>query len=155
MKSENFTIKEIEFKLKQYCSYQDRCHNEVENKLSKFNLISQAKDQILFNLINEDYLNETRFCKSFVRGKFKIKNWGKRRIIQELKSRKISEFNIKKGLLEIPETDYLEKFENLFNKKLSSLENLNRIDKKKKIFSYLQYRGWETNLIYEKINQIL
>jgi len=155
MKSENFTIKEIEFKLKQYCSYQDRCHNEVENKLSKFNLISQAKDQILFNLINEDYLNETRFCKSFVRGKFKIKNWGKRRIIQELKSRKISEFNIKKGLSEINEIEYIEKFENLFNKKLSSLENLNRIDKKKKIFSYLQYRGWETNLIYEKINQIL
>ena len=155
MKSENFTIKEIEFKLKQYCSYQDRCHNEVENKLSKFNLISQSKDQILFNLINEDYLNETRFCKSFVRGKFKIKNWGKRRIIQELKSRKISEFNIKKGLSEINEIEYLEKFENLFNKKLSSLENLNRIDKKKKIFSYLQYRGWETNLIYEKINQIL
>jgi len=155
MKSENFTIKEIEFKLKQYCSYQDRCHNEVENKLSKFNLISQAKDQILFNLINEDYLNETRFCKSFVRGKFKITNWGKRRIIQELKSRKISEFNIKKGLSEINEIEYIEKFENLFNKKLSSLENLNRIDKKKKIFSYLQYRGWETNLIYEKINQIL
>ena len=155
MKSENFTIKEIEFKLKQYCSYQDRCHSEVEKKLSKFNLISQAKDQILFNLINEDYLNETRFCKSFVRGKFKIKNWGKRRIIQELKSRKISEFNIKKGLSEINEIEYLEKFENLFNKKLSSLENLNRIDKKKKIFSYLQYRGWETNLIYEKINQIL
>ena len=155
MKSENFTIKEIEFKLKQYCSYQDRCHSEVENKLLKFNLISQAKDQILFNLINEDYLNETRFCKSFVRGKFKIKNWGKRRIIQELKSRKISEFNIKKGLSEINEFDYQEKFENLFNKKLSSLENLNSIDKKKKIFSYLQYRGWETNLIYEKINQIL
>ena len=155
MKSENFTIKEIEFKLKQYCSYQDRCHSEVENKLLKFNLISQAKDQILFNLINEDYLNETRFCKSFVRGKFKIKNWGKRRIIQELKSRKISKFNIKKGLSEINEIEYLEKFENLFNKKLSSLENLNRIDKKKKIFSYLQYRGWETNLIYEKINQIL
>ena len=154
MKSENFTIKEIEFKLKQYCSYQDRCHSEVESKLSKFNLISQAKDQILFNLINEDYLNETRFCKSFVRGKFKIKNWGKRRIIQELKSRKISEFNIKKGLSEINEFDYQEKFENLFNKKLSSLENLNSIDKKKKIFSYLQYRGWETNLIYEKINQI-
>mgnify|MGYP001278665790 FL=1 len=155
MKSENFTIKEIEFKLKQYCSYQDRCHSEVENKLSNFNLISEAKDQILFNLINEDYLNETRFCKSFVRGKFKIKNWGKRRIIQELKSRKISEFNIKKGLSEINEFDYQEKFENLFNKKLSSLENLNSIDKKKKIFSYLQYRGWETNLIYEKINQIL
>ena len=66
-------------------------------------------------------MNETRFCKSFVRGKFKIKNWGKRRIIQELKSRKISEFNIKKGLSEINEFDYQEKFENLFNKKLAVL----------------------------------
>ncbi|MBL6649893.1 MAG: RecX family transcriptional regulator [Flavobacteriaceae bacterium] len=154
MKSENFTIKEIEFKLKHFCSYQDRCHNEVEKKLSKFNLISEAKDQILINLINEDYLNETRFCKSYVRGKFKIKNWGKIRIIQELKSKKISEFNIKKGLDEINEVDYQKKFENLFNKKFSSLENLSVIEKKKKIFSYLQYRGWETHLIYEKLNQI-
>ena len=155
MKNENFTVNEIEQKLKKYCSYQDRCHSEVEKKLKEFDLIEEAKNKILFNLINENYLNESRFSENFVRGKFKIKNWGKRRIIQELKSRKISEFNIKKGLGEINEFDYQEKFENLFNKKLSSLENLNRIDKKKKIFSYLQYRGWETNLIYEKINQIL
>ena len=75
MKSGNFTVNEIEFKLKQYCSYQDRCHNEVEKKLKTFDVISEVKEQIISNLISENYLNETRFCKSFVRGKFKIKNW--------------------------------------------------------------------------------
>ena len=154
MKSGNFTVDEIEFKLKQYCSYQDRCHNEVEKKLKSFDVISEVKEQIIFNLINENYLNETRFCKSFVRGKFKIKNWGKRKITIELKSRKISSYNINEGLKEINEIDYLDKLENLFNKKLASLDHLSLINKKKKILSFLLYRGWETNLIYEKLNQI-
>jgi regulatory protein len=154
MKSGNFTVNEIEFKLKQYCSYQDRCHNEVEKKLKTFDVISQVKEQIISNLISENYLNETRFCKSFVRGKFKIKNWGKRKITLELKSRKVSNYNLKEGLKEINEIDYLDKLENLFNKKLASLDHLSLINKKKKILSFLLYRGWETNLIYEKLNQI-
>ena len=154
MKSGNFTVNEIEFKLKQYCSYQDRCHNEVEKKLKTFDVISEVKEQIISNLISENYLNETRFCKSFVRGKFKIKNWGKRKITLELKSRKVSNYNLKEGLMEINEIDYLDKLENLFNKKLASLDHLSLINKKKKILSFLLYRGWETNLIYEKLNQI-
>jgi len=154
MKNENFTINEIEQKLKRYCSYQDRCHNEVEKKLKEFDLIEEAKNKILFNLINENYLNESRFSENFVRGKFKIKNWGKIKIVQELKSRNISDINIKRGLMEIDEVEYKNKLENIFNKKLSSLGNQSVINKKKKIFSYLSYRGWETNLIYEKINQI-
>ena len=154
MKSGNFTVNEIEFKLKQYCSYQDRCHNEVEKKLKTFDVISEVKEQIISNLISENYLNETRFCKSFVRGKFKIKNWGKRKITLELKSRKVSNYNLKEGLKEINEIDYLDKLENLFNKKLASLDHLSLINKKKKILSFLLYRGWESNLIYEKINQI-
>ena len=154
MKNENFTINEIEQKLKRYCSYQDRCHNEVEKKLKEFDLIEEAKNKILFNLINENYLNESRFSENFVRGKFKIKNWGKIKIVRELKSRNISDINIKRGLMEIDEVEYKNKLENIFNKKLSSLGNQSVINKKKKIFSYLSYRGWETNLIYEKINQI-
>ncbi|MDA9373565.1 RecX family transcriptional regulator [Flavobacteriaceae bacterium] len=154
MKSGNFTVNEIEFKLKQYCSYQDRCHNEVEKKLKTFDVISEVKEQIISNLISENYLNETRFCKSFVRGKFKIKNWGKRKITLELKNRKVSNYNLKEGLKEINEIDYLDKLENIFNKKLASLDHLSLINKKKKILSFLLYRGWETNLIYEKLNQI-
>ena len=132
----------------------DLCHIEVENKLKNFNLIKEAKNQIIFNLINEDYLNETRFCENFVRGKFKIKNWGKIKIKMELKTRKISNININQSLKQIHEKEYLEKLDQIFEKKLTSLDGLSKDKKKKKIFSYLQYRGWETNLIYDKINKI-
>jgi len=154
MNKNDLTIKEIEGKLQYYCSYQDRCHKEVIQKLRTFRIDSHQSQEIISSLIKENYLNETRFSKSFVRGKFNIKNWGKVRIINELKQRNISPYNITNGLKEIEEGDYLNKLEEVFNKKLSSLENLSTTLKKKKMISYLLYRGWESNLIYSKTNEI-
>ena len=154
MNNYDLTLKEIEGKLQYYCSYQDRCHKEVTEKLKTFNVKQHESNQIISNLINDNYLNESRFSESFVRGKFKIKNWGKIRIISELKRRNISPYNITLGLKEVEDQDYLNKFEEIFKKKLSSLSNLSSDVKKKKIISYLQYRGWESNLIYSKINEI-
>ena len=154
MNNGDLTLKEIEGKLQYYCSYQDRCHKEVIEKLKTFNVKQHESNQIISNLINDNYLNESRFSESFVRGKFKIKNWGKIRIISELKRRNISPYNITLGLKEVEDQDYLNKFEEIFKKKLSSLSNLSSDVKKKKIISYLQYRGWESNLIYSKINEI-
>jgi len=154
MNNNDLTLKEIEGKLQYYCSYQDRCHKEVTEKLKTFNVKQHESNQIISNLINDNYLNESRFSESFVRGKFKIKNWGKIRIISELKRRNISPYNITLGLKEVEDQDYLNKFEEIFKKKLSSLSNLSSDVKKKKIISYLQYRGWESNLIYSKINEI-
>ena len=154
MNNGDLTLKEIEGKLQYYCSYQDRCHKEVIEKLKTFNVKQHDSNQIISNLINDNYLNESRFSESFVRGKFKIKNWGKIRIISELKRRNISPYNITLGLKEVEDQDYLNKFEEIFKKKLSSLNNLSSDVKKKKIISYLQYRGWESSLIYSKINEI-
>ena len=154
MNNYDLTLKEREGKLQYYCSYQDRCHKEVTEKLKTFNVKQHESNQIISNLINDNYLNESRFSESFVRGKFKIKNWGKIRIISELKRRNISRYNITLGLKEVEDQDYLNKFEEIFKKKLSSLSNLSSDLKKKKIISYLQYRGWESNLIYSKINEI-
>ena len=154
MRNQDLTVKEIEGKLQYYCSYQDRCHKEVKAKLKSFKISSDELNEIVSNLINDNYLNESRFSKSFVRGKFNIKNWGKVRIVNELKLRNISIYNINLGLKEIDDQDYINKLEDIFNKKLSSLSNLNSNLKKKKIISYLLYRGWESNLIYSKANEI-
>ena len=137
MNNFDLTLKEIEGKLQYYCSYQDRCHKEVIAKLKTFGVKSNESNQIISNLIKENYLNESRFSKSFVRGKFNIKNWGKVRIINELKFRNISPYNITLGLNEIDDQDYMKKLEDIFNKKLSSLSNLSSPLKKKKIISYL------------------
>ena len=154
MRNQDLTFKEIEGKLQYYCSYQDRCHKEVKAKLKSFKISSDELNEIVSNLIKDNYLNESRFSKSFVRGKFNIKNWGKVRIVNELKLRNISIYNINLGLKEIDDQDYINKLEDIFNKKLSSLSNLNSNLKKKKIISYLLYRGWESNLIYSKVNEI-
>ena len=132
MNNGDLTIKEIEIKLRYYCSYQERCHKEVQEKLRTFNVIPDGVNQIISNLISENFLNENRFSKSYVRGKFNIKHWGKIRIVNELKKRNISKYNINQGLKEIDELDYQNKFEEIFNKKLSSLEGLTLIVKKKK-----------------------
>ena len=154
MRNQDLTVKEIEGKLQYYCSYQDRCHKEVKAKLKSFKISSDELNEIVSNLIKDNYLNESRFSKSFVRGKFNIKNWGKVRIVNELKLRNISIYNINLGLKEIDDQDYINKLEDIFNKKLSSLSNLNSNLKKKKIISYLLYRGWESNLIFSKVNEI-
>ncbi len=154
MNNFDLTLKEIERKLQHYCSYQDRCHKEVIEKLKTYKIKSSDLNQIVSNLINKNFLNESRFSKSFVRGKFNIKNWGKLKIQNELKKRNISSYNISLGMKEINEIDYNKKLDLIFNKKLSSLDRINTISKKKKIISYLTYRGWESNLIYDKINEI-
>ena len=154
MNNKDLTNKQIEGKLQYYCSYQDRCHKEVIEKIKTFNIKSNESNEIISNLIKDNYLNESRFSENFVRGKFKIKNWGKVRIVRELKQRNISRYNINLGLKEIDSQEYQNKFDEIFKNKLSSLENLNKTIKKKKIISYLLYRGWESNLIYSKINEL-
>ena len=97
--------KKIEF----YCAYQERCHMEVNKKLNKLGVYGDEIDKYLCHLIDNNFLNETRFSENYVRGKFNNNDWGKIKIIQELKSRKISTWNINNALSEICDEDYLKK----------------------------------------------
>src|SRR5690606_13971702 len=129
--SQSFTVNEIRDKLAKYCAYQDRCHWEVENKMREFNLIPEAYDAIMIYLIQNGFLNEERFARSFVRGKFNQKSWGRIKIRVELKKRKIPAKMIESALSEIDEVNYLQTLENLFEKKKQSLKNERESFKKK------------------------
>ena len=111
---QTFTLLEAQQKLEHYCAYQERCHQEVIAKLKIMGMIPAAIESVVSNLIEANYLNETRFAQSFARGKFRIKKWGKLRIKRELKARQISEYNIKLGLKGIPESEYNTTFWALF-----------------------------------------
>ena len=150
-----FTVDQIKRKLEQYCIYQDRCHKEVEKKLTEYNLIPEAKELILLSLLKDNFLNEERFSKSFARGKFRIKKWGKQRIVRELKFRDISEYNIKSALKEIDEKEYIETLYNLIEKKNRLISEINNFKRKKKIVDHLLYKGFESSLVYEKVNEVL
>ena len=103
-------------------------------------MIPAACEQIITYLIQENFLNEERFAQSFARGKFRIKKWGRTRIIRELKTRQISKYNINTALKEIEETEYLKTFHDLAEKKLASEKEKN-IFKKKKKYCYRPFGG--------------
>ena len=148
-----FSVEEIQKKLEYYCSYQERCHSEVFNKIMKLTSDFNDANTVITKLIDNGYLNETRFCKEFSIGKFNHKNWGKNRIISELKKRKISVKNIEIGLNEIDENVYLKKFNELFVKQLDKHNRKNDVHTKKKIFDYFTYRGWEKDLIFKNFEK--
>ena len=154
LKKKSYSLNEAKKKLENFCSYQERCHKEVEEKLRELGMIQSASQEIIAQLIQEDYLNETRFAKNFARGKFRIKNWGRNRISRELKSRNISDYNIKMGMQEFTDIEYEETFYNLIEKRKKSVEHLPIDQQKKKIFSYLSYRGWEHEKIFDALNQL-
>lgn len=135
--------------------YQERCHKEVVTKLKDMNMIPIAIDDIISHLIEHNFLNEERFAKSFARGKFNIKHWGRQRITRELKARDISAYNIKSGLNEFSEEDYLTKLDTIAAKKLDTIHETNIYKKRKKLADYLLYRGWESHLVYETTKALI
>ena len=141
-------------KLEQYCAYQERCHQEVSMKLKQLGAAARDRDLILVSLIENNYLNEERFARSFARGKHRIKFWGKIRIVNELKARFISASNIKCALNELSDAEYYETFENLSERAWDSILEKNMVKKRKKYCDYLLRKGWESDLVYEKMQRL-
>ncbi|OIQ19260.1 MAG: recombinase RecX [Flavobacterium sp. MedPE-SWcel] len=159
MKSEwtqhkSYTVAEAQKKLEHYCAYQERCHEEVIQKLKSLNMIPQAIDVIIGHLLEHNFLNEERFACSFARGKFRIKQWGKIRITRELKARQISHYNINSALKEIDKEEYINSFNELSLKQWNSIRETNILKKKKKLFDFLIRKGFENQIIYDKIHEL-
>lgn len=151
----SFTVNEIQRKLEHYCVYQDRCHKEIEKKMYEYQLIPEAKEQILLHLMQHNFLNEERFAKSFARGKFRIKKYGKQRIVRELKMRDISAYNIKTALKEINEEDYLNTIYHITERRNEVIAEPNLQKRKKKLIDFLLRKGFETELIFKTVHDVL
>lgn len=148
-----YTVKEATERIQSYCAIQDRCQWEVERKMKEWGVSEIIIKNILTDLILEKFVDEQRFSESFCRGKFRIKRWGKVKIKNELKIRKISKNCIDKGLLQIENKEYLEVLKYLYIKKKNSLKDSNQFIRKGKIAKHLQQKGFESNLIWKLINK--
>lgn len=150
-----YTVDEAQKRLEQYCAYQERCHKEVTQKLYEMRMIPEARDQIIVHLLQHNFLNEERFAKAFVRGKFRIKKWGKQRLQLELKRKDINNTIIAIALKEIDTEDYYTTFDALAEKKLDTIKESNLQKRRKKLADYLLYRGWESQMVYDKIRELI
>lgn len=152
--SEVNSVKEAIHKIEHFCAYQERCHDEVVQKLRTMKMDSNEIDEILAHLIQENYLNESRFACSFARGKHRIKLWGKVRIVSELKLRNISTYNINLALKEITAEEYETNFNALAERNWHSIKESNGLKKRKKCCDFLLRKGYESNWVYEKVKEL-
>lgn len=132
-----------------YCSYQERCQQEVRNKLYRLNIAKEIIEGIIAELIIDNFINEERFSKEYVNGKFKIKRWGKNKIIFELKHRNISDYCIRKGLEEIDKDEYINVLKQVINKKAKIIKETEKFIVNQKVAKYAISRGFEQELIWQ------
>lgn len=134
-------------KIQAYCAYQERCHQEVSKKLKSWGLIPEAIDMLLAELMQFNFLNEERYARSYARGKFRIKKWGRIKIKQELKKREIYSKCIEYAMEEIEGDAYYETLKEVLQKKSQNEKETNSYKRKAKLTRYLVSRGYEYDLI--------
>lgn len=153
-KKEKLTPAAAAKKIRHFCAYQERCHWEVENKLKDFGIWGESASEIIAGLIEENYLNEERFALQFAGGKFRMKHWGRTKIKQELKEKRISDFLIKKALRSIDPEDYYNALLKLTEKKWNGFPPKTHPNMMKfKTIAFLLSKGFERDLIEDAIAQ--
>lgn len=153
-KTIKLTPQQALLKMANYCAYQERCHSETKNKLAELGIYYENADQIIAELIIQNYLNEERFAKAYAGGKFRIKKWGRNKIKQELKQKKVSDYCILQGLKEIDADDYFKTLKKEAFEKYKKLKEKNLLVKANKTAQYLISRGYEGDLVWDVVKLI-
>ena len=155
MKQSSITREEALGAIQRYCAIQDRCHKEVRNKLYQMGIGRDWVEEIISELIREDFLNEERYARSFARGKFRVKKWGRRKIAQHLRMQEITDYCIERGLDEIDDNEYAETLTALIEAKMRTLAHRPPLDRLSKVSTYCLNKGYEKDLVYTLAKAVL
>ncbi len=142
-------------KCQKYCSYQERSIFEVKMKLKEWKAQEKVAEKIIIQLIKDDYINEERFAKSFSIGKFRIKKWGKNKIIYELKKKQIPDLMIQIGLNEIDQDEYLQTLIEIISKKTTEIKETDPHKKRFKLAKFAINKGYRPGIVWDVINSDL
>jgi len=156
IKKKHLSKEKLLLKIASYCAYQDRCFSEIETKLQEYDVSQEDKKELIDYLQDNNYLDETRFAKSVVRGKFNYKKWGRNKIKAFLFAKKIDSSDIELGLKEIKPQEYFLTLLNLAEAKKEKLafKELDQFNEKQKLIAYLSQKGYEFDLISNALQEI-
>jgi len=154
VKKKILSVEQALVKGRAFCAYQERYQQEVRDKLYEWGLHKADVENVIVKLIEENFLNEERFAKTFAGGKFRIKKWGRVKIKLELKQRGISDYCIRKGLAEIPDTDYNDVLEYVISKKAKDIRGKIDFKKNYKLAQYVISRGFESEMVWQKLKKV-
>ena len=142
-------------KLRFYCRYQQRCQSEIKQKLFELGINSKDHDELIGELIKENCLNDERFAAAFVSGRFKMKQWGRKKIQNGLKEKRVSDEIAQRALEQINKKEYMAILNKLAKERYASLKHEQYLVRKKKTMDYLMQKGYEVDLIRDTINNLL
>ena len=154
MNSKIYDVKIVKERIRHYCAVMDRCQYQVITKLKSYGVSDALADEILIELIQNKYLDEERFARSFCSGKFKIKRWGRNKIAFELSKLKVPKSCILLAMSEIDNIDYKNVIRHLANKKMASLKDKNSYVRKKKVVDSLLRKGYESELVWSYVHKL-
>jgi regulatory protein len=146
-------LKDALRKAAMFCAYQERTQQEVRDRLKEWDVVADDAEEVIAELIQQNYLNEERFAKSFAGGKFRVKSWGKRKIKQHLQQRGITGYNLDQAMKEIAPDDYRNTLADLLDKKRRSLRDDNPLVIKQKLVRFALSKGYESDLIFSVLGR--
>lgn len=147
------SVKDALRKAAMFCAYQERTQQEARDRLKDWGVLGDDAEEVIAELIQQNYLNEERFAKSFAGGKFRVKGWGRRKIKQHLQQRGISGYNLEQALKEIAPDDYRGTLSDLLAKKRQTLRDSNPLVIKQKLVRYALSKGYEPDLIFAVLGE--
>lgn len=152
-KEKRLTPMQAKKRAESFCAYQERAQQEVRDKLYHWGLYPADVENIIAELITENFLSEERFAHAYVSGKFKIKQWGKIKIENSLRLKRVPPRLIQEALASIDLDDYLHTLRQIIEKKSRLLKEPHPYKRKMKLAQYAASRGFEQNLIFDILNE--
>lgn len=134
-------------KARRYCDVQERCHQQVRDKLYAWGLHQEEVEQVIGQLIGEGFLNEQRFAEGYAVSKFRQKGWGRVKIREALRLKKVSPPCIKNGLMAIDDEEYIAHLGRAVEKLRPKAKGRNEWEREQRMKRYLMGRGFEPDLI--------
>ena len=141
-------------KVRHYCSEQERCIRDVNDKLKAWRVSHDKAEKVIETLTRENYLNEERYARLYAGGKFRINHWGKNKIIHGLQQKNIPDLYIQIGLQEIGEEEYMNLLKDLLIKKRREIRDNNPYSRKKKLMNYGMQKGFHYGIVRDAIQAI-
>ena len=152
MFKKSLTKEQVLQKLRFYCRYQQRCQSEIKEKLFELGVNKKDHDEIMSELIKENRVNDERFALAFACGRFKLKQWGRKKIQQGLKEKRVSDEIAQRALDQINKKEYEAILNKLARERYAALKHEQHFVRKKKTMDYLMQKGYEIDLVKDAVN---
>ncbi len=155
MSKKVYTAQQAFVKAAKFCAYQERTQAEVRAKLHEYGFWGEEAEAVIVRLIEDNFINEERFARTYAGSKFRLKKWGRRKIKQALQQKQLSTYCIKAGMEEIKDEDYEATLKELLEKKIPQIKTSNVLVLKQKLLNYALSKGYESEWIWRSLKELL